>query len=377
MALLMPVICALLAFAVDLGYAMLVKTQAQVCADAAALAGASALVDDRRLTGDLYCAYKNARNEAVKFAALNPVGVCSQPVLRPNYFNCDPDGDILLGRLENPTNLVEPLAFSGTSQFNAVQVTVRFEDSPNPRQPFFFARVMGYELFDATATATAIFEERISGFKVKEGGPRCSLMPFVVDHDVWIDKIINGNGNDHWSYERDDRFVVSGGDGTPELKMYPTHVGEAINGIPHGAGNFGTIDIGNNNNSTTDLERQIRYGPSAADLVPFGGILQLSAVAETLDLNGDTGISSALKDPLGDVVGQPRTIMLYDQVTDSGDNTYYRIVGFAGITIVDVDLTTGKKHVTIQPTYVADSTAVTGESRGQNYYVGHSARLVR
>lgn len=340
-------------------------------------AGASVLVDDVRLSGQQWQAYHNARDEAVRFAALNPVGVCTQPVLQPNYSNSGPEGDILLGRVETPSNLTDPLVLNDPARYNSVQVTLRFTGSPNPRQPFFFARVMGYNLFDASASATAIYEERISGFKVKNGGPACSLMPFVVDRNVWIDQIVMGSGDDRWSYDKDDRFVVGGSDGIREMKMYPTHVGEAINGIPHGAGNFGTIDIGNRNNSTTELERQIRYGPNEADLAPYGGVLQLDAATESLDLNGDTGISSALKDPLTDIIGQPRTIMLYDLVTDTGDNTYYRIVGFAGITVVDVQLTTGKKYVTIQPTYVADATTVSGENRGQNFYVGHSVQLVR
>jgi len=369
MAFLMPVMCGTVAFAVDLGYVMLVKNEAQVCADAAALAGASALVDDRRLSGELYPVYCNVRDEGVRFAAMNPVGICSEPVVRPNYYNSDPDGDILLGRLENPRDPDDPLVFSNPSEYNAVQATVYFADTPNPRQPYFFARVMGYDLFDATATATAIFEERISGFEVKEGGPACALMPFVVERDEWIDKIVNGNGNDQWTYERDDRIVFGGCDGICEMDMYPDK--------KKAPGNFGTVDIGNNNNATPDLRRQIRYGPSEEDLEPYGGTLQLDEVTETLELNGDTGVSAGIKDALEDIVGLPRTIMLYDQVTGNGNNANYRIVGFVGVTILEVDLTGNDKHVTIQPTYVADPTAVTGESRGENYYVGHSVQLIR
>lgn len=232
-------------------------------------------------------------------------------------------------------------------------------------------------LAGATATATALYDTRISGFRKVKEGLNCSIMPFVVERDEWIDKIANGNGKDEWTYEKEGRIVARGRDGICEVKMYPTHVGQAINGRPHGAGNFGTVDIGNLNNSTPDLERQIRYGPSAADLQSYGGVLQLDEETETLTLFGDTGLSAALKDPLEDIVGLPRTIMLYDQVGDSGDNTNYRIVGFVGVTVVDINLISAAKYVTVQPTLVTDPTAVTGESRGQNYYVGHSVRLVR
>jgi len=194
-------------------------------------------------------------------------------------------------------------------------------------------------------------------------------MPFVVDRDRWIDEIINGNGNDGWTYDEDNQWVGNGSDGIPEMNLYPTK------GIT--PGNFGTVDIGNHNNATPDLERQIRCGPSAADLAPCGGTLQLDVETQTLGLNGDTGVSAGIKDAIEDVVGLPRTVMLYDLVTDNGNNACYRIVGFVGITILELDLTGSDSHVTIQPTYVEDSTVVTGDRRGQNYYVRHTAQLVR
>ena len=144
-----------------------------------------------------------------------------------------------------------------------------------------------------------------------------------------------------------------------------------------GAGNFGTVDIGNNNNSVPDLRRQIRYGPNADDLAPYGGKLELDPQTETIELNGDTGVSAGIKDAIADVVGKPKTIMLYDKITGNGNNTYYRIVGFVGITILDFDFTGSDKYVKIQPSYVSDGTVITGQSVGENYYVSGPVKLAR
>ena len=201
-------------------------------------------------------------------------------------------------------------------------------------------------------------------------------MPFVVERDTWIDLVINGNGGDEWTYEKKIKTVSRGRDRIHEMNMFPDKK-NGKGGGSTGAGNFGTVDIGNKNNATPDLERQIRYGPNEQDLEPYGGTLQLDPKTGTLELNGDTGISGGIKDALEEVVGLPKTIMLYDRITGPGNNTYYRIVGFVGITILDFDLTGKNKYITIQPTYVADPTAVTGENVGENYFVGHSVRLVR
>src|SRR4029077_18354334 len=113
-------------------------------------------------------------------------------------------------------------------------------------------------------------------------------------------------------------------------------------------GNFGTVDIGNDNNSTADLSRQIRFGINESDLAYIGGALQLGPDG-TLLLNGDTGISAAIKDDLESVKGQPRAICIYSTVTGNGNNAMYTIVGFVGVRIMKVKLTGNPKYVTIQP----------------------------
>jgi hypothetical protein len=335
----LPVLLGMGAFAIDVGYMCYMRSQAQTAADAASLAAVEELPGDQ----------SSVNSVALRYALLN----------------LPPAGDVQvtaeIGTWDGDAATFAPGNWEGA---DAVRITVL-----RPNASLFFGHFLGHSQADITASAISGYEDRISGFEIKDGAPACSLMPFAVERDEWIDKIVNGNGTDDWSYDSDHEMVSGGGDGTSEINMYPTH------GVT--PGNFCTVDIGNNNNASPDIERQILYGPSAADFEPYGGTLELDEETGTLMLNGETGISAGFKDALWDIRGLPRTIMLYDQVTEQGNTTYYRIVGFVGITIVDSDLTGSDKHVTVQPTYVVDQNAVIGDDRGENHYVRYPAELVR
>jgi hypothetical protein len=52
--------------------------------------------------------------------------------------------------------------------------------------------------------------------------------------------------------------------------------------------------------------------------------------------------------------------MLYSTVSDDGNNTYYQIVGFAPVTIVEVNLSGDSKSIKIQPDVISVKSAVSG-----------------
>jgi hypothetical protein len=62
------------------------------------------------------------------------------------------------------------------------------------------------------------------------------------------------------------------------------------------------VDIGTTNNGTSNLSRQIQYGLSASDLAPYGGQLSFN---QGLQLDGNPGLSAAIKAPLTAIIGQP------------------------------------------------------------------------
>src|SRR5205823_9626404 len=94
----------LIAVAVDLGYIARVRGELQNAADAAALAGASQLLDASLLKGapDQDHAMANARAQAQAFARSNHGGGVAL-TLGDNQSN-DAGGDVYCGYLSNPSN---------------------------------------------------------------------------------------------------------------------------------------------------------------------------------------------------------------------------------------------------------------------------------
>jgi hypothetical protein len=183
--------------------------------------------------------------------------------------------------------------------------------------------------------------------------------------DSWNDLLAGAvSTGDNYEYD-ESSGVSSGSDNILELNLYP---GAGVSQLP--PGNFGTVDIGSSNNSTAVLSRQIRYGVTEADLAFHGGELSLGS-SGSFQLNGDTGLSAAIKSDLEAIIGEPRTILLFNTVTGNGNNSMYTIVGFAGIRVLNVKLTgsMSSKEVIIQPAYVVDDSAMTGPGSGSSYFV--------
>ena len=141
-------------------------------------------------------------------------------------------------------------------------------------------------------------------------------------------------------------------------------------------GNFGTVDIGSPDNSTAIISRQIVYGVNADDLAYFGG--ELSLAGGPIQLNGDTGLSAAIKDDLTAIIGLERSIPLFDEVHGPGNNAWFRMVGWGGIRILHVKLTGApwNKEVIIQPAVVVDDAGVP-DAASASTFVYHPPRIVR
>jgi hypothetical protein len=365
------------AFAVDLGYICLARTEAQRAADAAAIAATWQLVSEDYANGEnIEQIHDRVRATAAAYVSANPVAGASTFADR-NLSN-SAGGDIVLGRIDDPRN-VNDFATVTWARYNAVTVRVRRDADHGGRAPLFFAAVLGTPDTEAYAEATAMFRDNIRGFRITRPHRRCSLMPFVVHESTW-QAWLNGEGSDGFSYDPDSGTVSSGGDAVREFTLFADGNGDG-DSRDNGAvapGNFGTVDIGNTNNSASDLKRQIRYGPNQADLERHDGELVLRGTSNTLSLNGDTGITASIQDALADVVGMPRTIMLYREVSDNGNNAYYTIVGFVGVRLVDYSLTDSNKYLRVQPAMCVDDTAVATDSGwSSSWFIGQPVQLVR
>ncbi len=361
---LMVGLMALVAFSVDVGYLCVTRQQLQRSADAAALAACWELVDHAAPTGqsDAMAMALSARQTADQFARLNPV-LCENPTLL--------DEDVQIGYLDNPSDRACPLIVGSSDPPNAVTVRVRRSQEANGAVPLFFARVLGQREARLEAEATAALLTNIWGFRTPPNGKPIGMLPFALDEDTCLD-MLAGDGDDHWKWDPASEAVVSGADGASEVNLYPQGTGSP--------GNRGTVDIGASNNSTADIARQITNGVSDGDLEHLGGELVLDPETGMLYLNGDTGISAGVKDELASIIGEPKVLPVFRDVTGNGNNATYTIVDFVGVRILEVKLTgsVSKKRVIIQPATIVTSGVVgaPGES-GVGHYIYSPAWLVR
>jgi hypothetical protein len=361
----MVVMLAFVAFACDVGYLCVIRTELQRAADAAALAAAWELADEDG-PGDTPTSTEveqRARDVAAEFAALNLVGQKACVLA---------DDDVEIGYIADPADPESPLVpYDDEHLPNAVRVRVQRTSAANGQVPLFFARVLGHDQAGVNATATAVLQCEIRGFQAPASG-NLGIMPIALDVESW-DAMIAGQGSDDYGYSEEDGSVSQSSDGVLEINLYPEETGSA--------GNRGTIDIGGLNNSTEDIERQIVDGVSAEDLQALndaGGTLELDMESE-LVLQGDTGLSAAIKDELESIVGLPRIIPLYSKVENPGNNALYTITRWVGVRVMYVNLTgsMNQKKVIVQPCMITSDGGIPATGGNTSEYIYSRTWLVR
>jgi Flp pilus assembly protein TadG len=365
----MVLMLAMIAFAVDVGYLQVARTQLQQSADAAAIAATMELVDSGFSTSpDLTAETASARSIAVQYAAANPICTVA-PSVDPNDGN-GTSGDVVVGYLQDPSDQTQVMDFTDPNRANAVQVRVQRTSNTNGEVHLFFGRIFGNTGQPVTATATAALLNNLGGFQAPASGGNLGILPFALDEQTWND-MMAGGGDDDWTWDPAQSQISSGADAVREVNLYPQGTGSP--------GNRGTVDIGGNNNSTHDIARQIVYGVNSSDLAQMpGGMMALNADGE-LTLNGDTGISAGIKDELSSVKGEPRVIPIFRSVTGPGNNAQYLIVKFVGVRVLDVKLTgaMSNKRVIVQPAHVKMEGGIPGGNNQTSFFVHSPVWLVR
>ncbi len=350
-ALFLVIMLACVAFAVDLGYLCLARSQAQNAADAAAMAAAWKMLDEKRAHGTAAFAelVTEAQDTAGKFAAANTVAG-KAPQLGLNARN-ELGGDLVFGRMTSDGQVAtsaDPLSW------NSVFVRVRRDAKLNGPVSLFFARALGIRSAAVEAEAIATFQDGIEGFRTPTGPT--SLVPFAMSIQEWKNILAGTGGTDNWSWNSQTRTVGAGPDGLCEIKLFP----DSTQGGGIVPGNFGTLNIGPPNLGSPDLVRQIGQGISAADLDYYGGALALDPTSGTLKLGGDTGLTSTIFSTAQTILGKPITVFLYDGATHAGATSVFTIVGFAGVRIVSVEGRGAPGALYVQPAVVVDNAAMPG-----------------
>jgi hypothetical protein len=349
------------ALSIDVGRVYVAKVELQRAADAAAHAGAWVLLDEDRLKDGLQDGvFEAARLEAVSKAARNEV-LRAAPIVHPYE-------DVTLGRWDF-LNHEQDTWGGDPGLWNAVSVNVQRNAARGGSIIYYFARLLGFEQKDLAVSATAAFEDGIDGFEVTDQTGNAPVLPYSLRNNCWHD--MTNSPSDNYTYDPDTGEVFVGGDGIPELNIFP---GGGDGQLP--PGNFGTVDIGGDDNSASDLVRQILTGISAEDLAYHGGSLEFGPEGY-LDLNGDTGISAGTKDALETIKGKPRAIPLFSDVWDPGNNATFRVMGWAGVRIMHVRLigAENRRQLIVQPAFVVHDSSV-GGGTGPNYFVFRPAQLV-
>jgi hypothetical protein len=368
-ALLLTFMLVVVAFGLDYGYLFNARSELQRTADAASMAGCWQLIADDILkpNGDTDEVIENTRLATVEYAAANMVAG-SAPLVDANTDN-NPEGDILVGHLDSADSPVDSMDYTTPKRFNAVRIKIHRDATRNGEVPFFFARIFGHTGFETKSEATAYFDNSFSGFEVPENNENLDILPFALDEDTW-NALLAGSGADNWNWNKEAKTISQGSDGVLEVNLYPQSTGAPSN--------RGTVDIGPSNNTTSGLEQQILHGISPGDLAHHGGKLEFNQNG-FLYLNGDTGISAAMKDALEAIKGKPRIIPIFRTFTENGNNAEYGIVKWVGVRILDVKLTgsNNTKRVIVQPANIVTRGGIPNETGQSSWYVYSPVRLIR
>jgi len=285
---------AVVALAVDYGYLIKVRADVQRAADMAALAAVRDLLPDAN----------GHQNQAVVRATVRDYV--------EEHFGSTftvSNADMQMGRYD-PATIYSQVDLLTSGVWDTLRITLRRDSTANSPVSLFFAPVIGVNSSDVVATATAVLQ------KARDMPPGSDILPFAVPLSEW-NSLSDG---DEWSIYGDGRMQDQFG-----------------NNIP---GNWGTVDIGAENNSTSNLSDQIRNGlhQSHLDALHQDGRLaestHIDGSAETW-LQADPGLSSGIASSVQAIHGESRLIPLFDaQQVAGGNNLEYRIVGWGVVDVV-------------------------------------------
>ncbi len=346
------VVFAMAAFAIDLGYMSLTKTQLRNAADGAALAAAIELTDGlgtapSKSTAEVTA---SANTAARTVAALQRNGNVSSTLLVTSR-------DTRYGQLSWDGQAHKWVKSWNTAPYNLVEITLHRDQprgtgpaSGDGRLPLLFAPAIGVRDADLSGVTDAALYPGV-GISIATGSSLTTdVLPIALDLPTWT-ALMAGTGTDNYSYNAATGIVSSGPDGVKEVSLYPTGTGSP--------GNRGTVNVGTNNNSTANLQRQIEFGLNASDLAPYSGSLRTDN--GSLMLSGNPGISAAIKSSLTTIIGKPRLIPIFTNLTGNGANAQYTITKFVGVRVMYVQLTSGNKTVVVQPATYSSATVIPGK----------------
>jgi len=350
------------ALAIDLGHVRLVKAQLQNAADAAAMAGASALIDPAGVAGSTTPEQRASlcKSRAATYANKNRAD--------GQYLQLT-TADVSVGNISQVNNLQEDLT-PGATPYNAVKVLVRkAPDASNGPVTTYFATIWGQDTASISATATAFLDGRMCAYRpVDKPGP-LPLVPITVRKAKWDLEIVAKTGNDGFGYDPANQTITSDPDGVPELSIFPEKQKDSDE--PDGAGDFGLLQLGDGSQGVPEIGSQIENGVGEEEITATFGEPEIRFYTDQGDpithvVDGIPGVKNSLvqldrylKSRIGDVIA----FFTHDNVTKSGTNATYDIVGiqFGRLMYTNAHGSLGKKAVVIQPVAYVGQEVITSD----------------
>ncbi len=338
----------MVAFAVDLSWIVLTKSELQNAADSAALAGAGRLGENFVLynlpnqtattkTNLMSAAVAEAKTYATTFASLNSAGAVNNLTLLA--------ADIDVG-FTSSSGVFTSYTSDNTKYPNTVNVTMRRDASANTSLGLFFAPVFGISKTDVTATASStLYTSVIDSYKV--GSVNSGMLPVTFDVNDWNEFIKSGQDS-NGTTNKDSS-------GYPVLEVYPSIKDK---------GNFGLLSLNDSHVGANTISGWINNGVPSSDIqtLIFNGLIPLSKHTSAWDWQGENGFKASNVMDINAYVGKIFVLPLFtpkDPSTTSysagkgqGSNYNYNIVQFVGVKIMQAP--SNNKQVWIQPAAISD-----------------------
>jgi Flp pilus assembly protein TadG len=339
---------AMLAFSVDMGYIVLVRTELQSVADAGALAAAQSLQAG-------YVQYMQSTNPISTYTSA--ATTAAKNVIQANtaggqtlVFNST--NDIQYGYTDSSGNYTS----STTYYPNTVQVWTHRDSSSSSPLKLFFGPVIGTKQVNVDATAAAVLKTGTvappSSYNATVAG---GILPLVYNVQWWNNFLQTGKNPDGSAASTDSN-------GTP----YVTAFGGGGSSNQLGQANWGWLSLDDSHVGASTLSGWVTNGMSSSDYAALqnANLFPLSLHNSTTlptsssgpsgswDWIGDNGAKVSVAHTINGYIGQTFLIPLYEAIPSNATGLpsgvspgdagigksnafYYNIVAFASVVIIN------------------------------------------
>jgi Flp pilus assembly protein TadG len=355
--LLLPLIIGMVAFAVDMSWLVLTRSELQNAADSAALAGANRLGDNYILyslttqttankAALISNAVSTAKSTAKTYAAANSAGGVNSLTLL--------DSDIDVGYTDG-AGVFTSNSTNSSLYPNTIKITMRRDSTANASLSMFFAPAIGVSTMDVQAKATAMaYGGTVDSFRT-DLGTTAGFLPVTYDYNNWTNFLKTG--------QNPDGTVTTDGSGNPEIQVYPS---------VKDTGNFGWISLNDSHVGNNVMRDWINNGPSNSDIQALldNNLIPLSKHnSQNWDWNGENGFKASSVMTVNANIGKTYVIPLftpyspdpsYSAGTGNGSHYFYNVVQFVGVTIMQP--ADSNRQIVVQPAPITDPTMILNPS---------------